>query len=479
VLSIRDFDCAPETVFERLKREGVTLAGETDYSGLVTTQYAALARSDAAELRTAAAAAYTWAEATNTLYTSALESPVPLGSKTNIVDILEHGLSPIAVELQRASAIARKMPGLCRLDITSLGDGPKIAEAQWKGGGEGYIHALGATLEAVGRFQGEPILGSLVDGFRDAVIHSTDATEPVLLNTSRAVWKPSEALLQRDLALSGICALHMAPAADWHRLRVDKEGLWIDTGLQERRVDYLYQDRLSEPFDEAQCRLLWRLDQEGLLRIDPPPSYVYNQKVPMTLPFMPAFRSAYPDGVRAALIPSALVVGERVDFASICDWIDPSLADVLQDIGTLDALLDAPRRIRERLVFKCASADRMLNHGGRGVLQIGGARGHAARTMDEIRRRTSGMGEPWIVQPFVAESVAMNLWTPFGQEASRSCHFRLGLYACRTNGAVATSGAIFNVSPYWKVAGKHAGRDSAGRLTGSAFTVVRADEQGF
>lgn len=61
----------------------------------------------------------------------------------------------------------------------------------------------------------------------------------------------------------------------------------------------------------------------------------------------------------------------------------------------------------------------------------------------------------------------------------RSVHARVAAFcALPPDGPAAILGAIGNVGPFWKVAGKDAGRDARGELTGTAFVDLRVTLMG-
>lgn len=449
----------------------------SQYSGLITPASVVLEAGTSQRLHNDIPVVWDWFRQWRAIYRELLEGD---DGTNEILQASEWGLDPTALEFQRESTRREEDPLLGRIDSVSLGVRQQIAEVQWKGGGEGFIAAIDATYRRLFPLEGgTESLGNLADNWGRVLRSANSQSEgPVhILNTGRNLWKEGEGFLAQELASQGVQWSFLPPeeVASHLRLQDGRVYLQIEGGLHP--LDFIYLDRLSEVIPQEMMAELCRIALDGNIRIDPPSSYLFNQKIGLALPFMTEYKERFSDRIREILIPSVLVLGDEPDCTPIIPALSHSKRDLVGDLRTWDDLLKLPRSLREQLVFKCASTHQHDNHGGHGVWRLWGSESVAKRSLDEILNRARVQKEPWILQPYVNTTWDVPFVHPEKPEEVQriQAHARFGIYCGHSEETPYLLGGIATFSPFWKVAGKTAGHDKDGKLTGSAFTDIRIE----
>jgi hypothetical protein len=449
--------------------------GSGDYTGLVSPTTIVIDRPARDGIGAASRAVWRWMEACQRIYGELLATE----PRHPVVRAFEWGLPAGAAQLQRDPAVRALRPSAGRIDAVTVHPVVQVAEVQWKGGGEGFL----AGVERAQRQVGPSVPGAVpfapsLDGW---VRYFRSRKVEFVTSVGRDAWQNSNRLLEEALAAAGIGMRLIAPGLLERELRLGPAGVEVRHGRLWRRLDYLWGDRLHDSLSPDTVTRLHHHSLDGRLIVDPPLSYLYTQKVALALPFMAEFADRFTDDVRTVLIPSALVLpGQPPELEAVAAAVGGTAAARLRAVERWEDLPRLPRSVRERLVVKCASADPATSSRGRGVIQLGGSGAMAASSWQPCWQRVSQDDEPWLIQPYVSQKFLAPLAHPSapGDIQVRPVHTRIAIFCGDLTGDAQPLGAIGNVSPYWKVAGKDAGWDQNGRVTGSAFVDLQVDESG-
>ncbi len=459
-------------ILEALNGEGVRYDMPA-YSALISPSSAIISRQSAAKIERDIRTIWEWSRQSVALYAELVEHA---GERHELVRACEWGLTPEAVALQRESSRLCEEPGIGRIDAVKVEEDQQIAEIQWKGGGEGFIAAITEQYrELFPQREHQSHFGHLAEQWSHAFRSSEGDDEVCTLNTGRAAWMKTEQWLAKKMEPHGVAMVSLPPSLVAENLAIDNGRVLVNTGKGFRKLDYLYLDRLTEVIPPELLREMIGISRNGRLRIDPPPNYLFNEKVPLALPFTDEFRQRFSDRIREILIPSSLMCDGKPDLSAVAASLDHPKKHILSELDRWEDLLKAPRSLREQLVFKCASAHKTDNHGGHGVWRLWGSSSVAGKILDDILSRVRGNHEPWVVQKYVQETFAVPLAHPERPEEvqTRTAHARFGIYCALRCSQPLLIGGIATFSPFWKVAGKTATRDKDGKLNGSAFTDIR------
>ncbi|MEK7590847.1 MAG: hypothetical protein AAB489_01415 [Patescibacteria group bacterium] len=461
-----------ERILEALNEEGIRY-DQPMYSALISPSSAIISKQCAAKIEHDIRTIWEWSRQSAALYAELIERR---DEHSELVQACEWGLTPDAVALQRESSRLGEEPGIGRIDAVKVEGDQQIAEIQWKGGGEGFIAAIDEQYRHLfPQREDQSHFGHLAERWADAFRSTESEDEVCVLNTGRSVWMDSEQWLAKKLAPRGITMVSLPPSRVAESLIVDNDRVLVNTGKGFRKLDYLYLDRLTEVIPPELLQKIIGVSRDGRLRIDPPPSYLFNEKVPLALPFTDEYRRGFSGRIREILIPSALMHDGKPDLSAVASSLDHPGSSVLSEMNQWEDLLKVPRSLREQLVFKCASAHKTDNHGGHGVWRLWGSTSVAGKVLNEVLSRVRGKHEPWIVQKYVQETFTVPFAHPEYTEEiqTRTAHARFGIYCSMQRNRPLLLGGIATFSPFWKVAGKAASRDKDGRLNGSAFTDIR------
>lgn len=473
-MRLQEWPDAAGKIIETFNERGISYDAP-QYSGLVMPASVVLTNDVAQQIRDDISEIWTWIHQWISVYRDLLHG----ADKSNSVLVAtEWGLSADALEFQRLSTELGEEPSVGRIDSVTLETRQKIAEVQWKGGGEGFIAAIDHTYRHLFPLrEGQWPLGELAHNWRHVFRRKAGRDVIHVLNTGRSIWRKGEQFLADELEPFGIKLLFLSPDGIPSALRIQDEKVCVEIDGELYPVDFIYLDRLSEAVSPETLTKLCRLALDGKVKIEPPPSYIFNQKIGLALPFMPDYRNLFSDQIREILIPSVLVTDDKPNCNPLINSISHPKRDLLGDLQSWDDILRLPRSLRECLIFKCASADQEYNHGGHGVWQIGGSTEVAKRNLERILNRVKTLKEPWIVQPYIHETRDVPVAHPDTPDVTQriNAHARFGIYCGYQNQTSFLLGGIANFGSYWKVAGKKASYDEHGHLTGSAFTDIRVE----
>ncbi len=463
-----------EQITAALTAHGTVYEGET-YSGLVCPCTVAVAGCDAHRLVREIRAMWEWNRIWHDLYAEAATS---LGRMNGVLGYTDYGLTPKALAVQRRPSVLSRDPWVGRIDSVALAPHQAVAEVQWKGGGEGFAAGVQAAyLAAIPCDPGTAPLGGVLTESWARFYHShLPGGRPFVINSTRRTWERSEQYLIDALASLGVDLAFIPRQSIGNHLTVRSRNVYADWDGTSRRVDYLSLDRMSEALPNELFLQVIDAYEQGLVHVEPPPTYLYSQKIGYALPWHPCYRDAFPDEVRSVLIPTVCLNDGPSSLALLAPSIEHSRHELLHEVRSWDDVQALPDGLRRRIVVKCGSINGQLNHGGRGVWRLG-----SAATLHGVLRRME-RGEPWIAQPYIDRTWKVPLSATSGGPAPiQPVHARFCLYAshdCAIPGASPRIlGALATLSTFWKSAGKSAATDDRGRISGSAFTDLRESRQ--
>jgi hypothetical protein len=442
---IRDRSAAsnPE-LLQEFHRCGMGYA-EKAYTGLVSPCSTLIDASTVARVNADVASLKNWCASTVQLYAALLRA----GGQHSLVGDLEWGLADISIRYQRESTLLNELPRLGRLDCVVIGEDHYIGEVQWKGAGEGYWASVEAAYQTVFPLLGDELpFGNLIDSWA-----STFASDGVAINTGKAAWMPSEQFLIKELRSREVFMESFSAAAVEQNLAfVSGHPIVVGPSGTGRPLRYLYLDRLTEVFEPSNLDKLLRAHRNGDVFVDPPASYIFNEKLPLSLPFSREFAAEYTDDIRAMLIPSTRIHDGRPDFhADFVKLVPREVADQLLSLKSWRGLLSLSEEARSWIVLKCASAHKQDNHGGNGVFRLGDQAD--AGLFAEVCKRALDDGEPWIVQPYRGASVVVPIADQNQLTRTISAHMypKFGFYFDLAANKVL--GGVTSFSSGWKVSG--------------------------
>ena len=456
-------------LLDQFNENNVTFEQKT-YSGLISP-CSALINSEAAEkINSDATLIWEWAETAQRIYANLIAND----PQNPLVKALEKNLTNVALYQQRQSALRGDLPKFGRIDSIALEPNQKIAEIQWKGGGAAFMAQIQRIYNERYQQEGEVQFGDLVKGLSKLYTENQTKKEPTVLIVTSSFWKKTEDLLATQLKIDGINLIATPIKGIAKKLKVENGMVYIEHDLKKYKLDYIYLDRLSERLpNELLEKVIFAYESKNVI-LDPPPSYLYNQKITLALPFQEEYRNYFSEGIRSILIPTALMSNNNPDLSSIIPFITHSKAYLLGEIKTWEDLIKLPVALRNQLVLKYASTDKFNSCGGHRVIRLKCSNSILEKTLETILNDINN-NEPWIIQPYINET-----WdVPFAHPEScdnieiMKAHARLNIYCANINGIKEVIGSIATFSPLWKVAGKTASYDENGHLNGSSFTDIR------
>jgi hypothetical protein len=252
---------------------------------------------------------------------------------------------------------------------------------------------------------------------------------------------------------------------------------FVSEGARLRRVDFLYGREFGEVFRSGVKRLAGAV-LDGKVWVETPLNYAYRQKWGLALPFMDEFRSLFDDRLRQIVIPTALLTVADADLSPIVPHMDNPDRDRLLGVTRPLDLAELPTALRRSLVVKCGAGRGDYYSHGRGVFRIGGSRASARKVLEFVTDRTVLHEEPWLVQPYAAETYRLQLSFPEAVEDLRTvdAHARFMVFGAKFGrGDPVTMGGLGNYGAHWKVSGKTPAVAPDGAITGTAFNDLRVE----
>ncbi|MFY1674075.1 hypothetical protein ACN27G_29685 [Plantactinospora sp. WMMB334] len=445
------------------------------FAGLLSPTSTLIPASAAARLPEDAAAVDRWYEGLLDLYLALLDKDHP----SDLLGRIEWGLDPDMRRLQRASARRRDRPRIGRLDCVDLGSDHFVTEVQWKGAGEGWLAAIDRSYRTV--FPLDPAhrpFGDLVKAW--AGVFAGDGCS---VNTGRCGWGDAEQFLNTELARLGTTLAWSDFDAITTMLRRDGDQLLVDHDGQTHPLHHLFLDRLTEVMPVELIDALVTAATAGRVVLDTPPSYLFNQKLPLALPFTPGYEQYFPDTVRRTLIPTIILNPDRPDLEALVPHLRHDDRDTVAHLDSWDAVLDLPEDLRGLLVLKCGSIDQFRNHGGQGVHRLDGSPDQAAATLKVVLDRAVALGEPWVIQPYLGHrwQVPATLMSRPDELTTLDLHAKFGVYLHLSEQAgppPQVLGGVASLGTTWKVSGASktpASVDDAGVWHGAFRHDIRVE----
>lgn len=412
----------------------------------------------------------------SSLYLSSLNDP----QLNWIQRAVEAELRPAEVSVTRRLAGAHCEPRMVRADYVDVGTGRRdVAEIQWKSGGPGFFfgHQLGFA-DCIPLDHGEEVIGNLAASYLHKLTETADSIGPgVIANEVRPEWLRGEHILERMANSDSVSYRPVSRdeiASDVRvegtRLMLKATGGWEPIATLRGRG---FTDRLPDP------DLMWMADAviAERLWVESPPNFLYRQKWPLVIPYMPELCPSDLRLLRHTVPPTSMVGPHHFDLSAIADHPDWQGGRRLSAIRSLAELADLPTSIRGMLVLKCAAGSGDFHSGGRGVFRLNGTGRQAKDILGLIARRQKDLDEPWIAQLYAGRSWPASLAhrQHLEQLMQTECRLRLMVFGQtdQSNHDWIVTGAVGNLGPHWKVSGSSANIAVTGRLIGSAFTDVR------
>lgn len=387
---------------------------------------------------------------------------------------LEWGLDEDMRRLQRESALRRDRPRIARLDCVDLGSDNFITEVQWKGAGEGWLAAIDRSYREVFPIDdGHRAFGDLVLAWAEVF-----AGPGCSVNTGRRGWGDAEQFLNTELAAAGT-RLAWSDFDDISRaVRADGNRIVVDGAGGGALLHHLFLDRLTEVMPVELIERLVAAAAYGQVVLDTPPSYLFNQKVPLALPFTVGYEQYFPDAIRRALIPTVLLDPTAPDLTVVLAHVRHPDHDALADLRTWDDLVDLPESLRSQIVFKCGSIDQFHNHGGQGVFRLDGTRKQAMHTLHMVLERAITLYEPWVIQPYLGHQwkVPVTVMDIPDELTVLDLHAKFGVYMHlppERGTAPHILGGVASLGTTWKVSG--ASKTPASVIDGTWHGAFRHD----
>ncbi|MFD1047938.1 hypothetical protein ACFQ1S_21570, partial [Kibdelosporangium lantanae] len=290
-LSVSPVPTDTKTIVTALEQRDTLYEGDR-YSGLVCPARVDVASEDVPRLADEMNAIWQWNRAWHDLY----------ATDPAVRAMSDYGVSEKALRVQRRLSVLRREPEVARIDSVALHPHQAVAEVQWRGGGEGFSAGVqDACLDAIPCREGEePLGGVLADSW--ARLYRRHGA--FVVTSTRETWQRSEQFLIEALRSAGIDMRFVPRNTVAKHLRVRSGHVEAISGDTWRRVDYLSLDRLSEALPDELFTSVIDCYERGTLHLEPPPSYLYSQKIGYALPWHPEYRHAFTDAVRATLIPT-------------------------------------------------------------------------------------------------------------------------------------------------------------------------------
>ncbi|MFH1126386.1 MAG: hypothetical protein V1703_04620 [Candidatus Altiarchaeota archaeon] len=190
---------------------------------------------------------------------------------------------------------------------------------------------------------------------------------------------------------------------------------------------------------------IWDAYMAGKLEIEPPPTSIYDTKIPFYLPFFSETRSAFPDAMRE-LFPRTWLVEPEGKIPLIIGGVEKEV--------DVERIPDLPGKERE-LVIKYAGSKSALGGGGRAVFQLDGSREGARKLIQQALRDLRLEEDPWVIQERLKKYFDVEYLTPEGGLSTARMHARIMPYYRLQEGQVVVDGGSVLFSENWKVHGAH------------------------
>ncbi|MFD2327987.1 hypothetical protein ACFSR7_01920 [Cohnella sp. GCM10020058] len=397
---------------------------------------------------------------------------------TWITKLVEHGVTSTELEVHQIISEARLEPRMCRIDYVTLGkDERQIAEVQWKSGGPGLFFGIQREQSLIiPNSSNTRTLGNLAEGFADAILES--GADPVAINDVRHFWMNGENYLKNYYEKKGIAYFPIERSSLETVISLRNEKVLLNDENGSRPLTFLYGQEFTSTLDHELLIKLARESIEGKLWVETPMNVIYRQKWGMSIPFMDEYKDLFSNRLREIIIPTVLIQAEQINLKPILNYLPDSLANHLESVKSIYDLAMLPESIRGKLIIKCGGGAGAFYNRSRGVFRLTGSKKSAKQILDLVLSQVH-LGEPWIIQPYVDQTVAVPLSHPENSDDIEvsQCHARYMIFGrCLSKTQYKVIGGLGNYSKHWKVNGHSAQYDKLGRLEGSAFNEIRVGQ---
>jgi hypothetical protein len=446
------------------------------FAGLLSPTSTLIPARAAARLGADADAVDRWYEGLLDLYLDLLDAH---DDGNDLLRQLEWDLDPDMRRLQRDSARRRDRPRIGRLDCVDLGSDNFVTEVQWKGAGEGWLAAIDRSYRTVFPLAARHRpFGDLVQAW--AGVFAGDGCS---VNTGRRGWGDAEQFLTSELARLGTRLAWSDFDKITTMVRRDGDQIVVDHDGRTDPLHHLFLDRLTEVMPVDLIDALATAAAAGRIVLDTPPSYLFNQKLPLALPFTPGYEQYFPDAIRTTLIPTIVLDPGDPDLGVLAPYLRHDDRDAVAGLDSWDDVVNLPEDLRGLLVLKCGSIDQFRNHGGQGVHRLDGTPEQAAATLKLVLDRAVPLGEPWVIQPYLGHrwKVPATLMSRPDEMTTLDLHAKFGVYLHLSEQAgppPQVLGGVASLGTTWKVSGASktpASIDDAGVWHGAFRHDIRVD----
>jgi hypothetical protein len=346
-----------------------------------------------------------------------------------VTRLAEGGLCREAVRCQRAlyaGLYEVRLPMLLRADMLSL---DKAVELNIPGGGLAIMDAITKVTAPDGRFG----MG-LAKGWAEALRELSGKKHPRVALPLYKDCRGEQEYFAHLLTSLGV------PAVLHGRELPDPRG-----------IDVLVRFGLESQVKSRGWDKIWDAYTAGDIKIEPPPTSLYDSKVPELLAFHPATRKAFPEEIRN-IFPETWLV-ERDGLVTVSSGGGMKKVK-MEDIARLP--------VKERVfALKYAGSATELSGGGRGVYQLDTRKWgkfDPAELMLKAMSDWSGKQDPWLIQRRLRVDYPVTYLDEQEQLVSAGMRARImPYYWMKEDGSVQIIGGAAVFRKNWKV---HAQKDA-------------------
>ena len=303
----------------------------------------------------------------NKLYAEAVGSP------SRISQLSEGGLSDDARTYQRSFYESREQyppPMFFRADMLDL---ETAVELNIPGGGHGLMESITSTTSENKKF-GIGLARGWAEGLRDLSGKHNPRVHIPVYNTRT---EPQERYFAKILQSMGIQVSFY---------------MWSAPLPSPKDADIVFRFGLNSSIKKKGWPELWEAYLSGDVKIEPPPTSLYDSKIGHLLPFIPEVADRFPDAVRDLFPPTWLVSH---------DTEVPILEKGMEKMMAVDDIPYLGQKQRE-FVLKYAGADPSIYGAGKAVYQLDGkrtGRHGAEELLIKALYDWDNSKNPWMLQP--------------------------------------------------------------------------------
>ena len=188
----------------------------------------------------------------------------------------------------------------------------------------------------------------------------------------------------------------------------------FDRGLRPRDANFIRSHTFLGLIGECNFAERLRLYFEGRVLFDYPPTMIFDQKMPLMLPFWPITRTYFDDDVRALFPHTTLLTASGVTLNG-------------DEMITIDQFAARPSAERD-YYLKYASHDIPLHLPGRGVFWLGDMNSEECRALLFCAAGDHHRGKHWILQQGVRQRAMARYFDDDGGEREASFDTKYSAY---------------------------------------------------